>query len=148
MEVRTTCKKCGAVIRLQFGTLTKTEALEAARKLDAAPRECPGGHVELSGLARLWDMAEAIERAYDHHEGRPDQEALSDADYVQELLAAGHEVIDGGLHTVPDLDLPSIHECTELKHVGFGNFVSPTHCFMRADSPQGTRFYLRTPLCD
>ena len=145
MEIQTKCSKCGAVIRLNFGALSKAEALEAAERLDSQPGECPGHHVELGGLARLWQVREAIRRAYDQGQGEPPQPISTDHDYVQSLLADGQNVIDGGLNTVPELELHSLHEFRGLKHLGFGHFASDTELFERADSPRGTRFYIRTP---
>jgi len=65
MVVKTKCSKCGVTINLDFGTLTREEAAEVAKRMDETPRECPGGHVELCGFRRLWNMDDAIHRAYD-----------------------------------------------------------------------------------
>ncbi len=144
MVVQTTCSKCGVTIKLDFGELTKDEALEAAEKLDRSPRECPGRHVELQGMGRLWRVRESIQRAYDRGEGIVEATPVpSDHEFVEGLLADANDVYDGGLNTVPEFNLPSIHGTPDLKHLGFGDFGSDTHLFLRHDSPRGTRFYIR-----
>ncbi len=146
MVVQTTCSKCGTGVRLDFGSLTKDEALEAADKLDRSPRECPGRHVELEGMARLWRVREAIQRAYDLGDGIVEAApVISDHDFAWQLLAQGHDLFDGGLNTVPEFNLPSIHGIPDLEHLGFGDFGNNSHVFLRQDSPRGTRFYLREP---
>lgn len=61
--VKVACTICGTIIPIEFGELTKTEALEAIAKLDG-PRECPGFHVELSGFRKWWRLDEAVELFY------------------------------------------------------------------------------------
>lgn len=143
MLIRTHCKKCGATIKLDFGDLTKEEALAAAEKMDMTPRECPGMHVELGGWKTLYDLDEAIHRAYDLGEGEKPEPVMTDREYVEKLLAEGKDVIDGGQNTVPELHLPRLHDFHDLDHIGFGYFKNTTHLFLRCDSPQGTRFYER-----
>lgn len=145
MVITTKCMKCGVTIKLDFGALTKDEALAVAERMDRTPRECPGQHVELSGMAQLWSVQEAIHRLYDLREGEEPQPISTDKEYVEKLLAEGKEIVDGGSMTVPDLNLPSIHDFKNLEHVGFGNFASDTHLFLRCDSPRATRFYSREP---
>lgn len=60
-----------------------------------------------------------------------------------QLLADGNIVYDGGQNLLPELALPSIHNVKGLRHLGFGNFATDEHTFLRADSPKGTRFYIR-----
>lgn len=67
----------------------------------------------------------------------------TDKEHVVDLMTQGDVVYDGGLNTVPELSLPSIHDVKGLRHVGFGNFVTDEYTFLRADSPKGTRFYIR-----
>ena len=141
MIVKTQCKKCGVTIKLDFGNMTKEQALAAAEQLDQMPRECPGQHVELSGIATLWSVSDAIYRAYDEGEGEESEPVMTDLEFVQDMVAQGMEVIDGGCNTVPELGLQSIHEFPNLDHMGFGNFKNTTHLFLRWDSPYGTRFY-------
>lgn len=143
MVIRTQCKKCGATIRLDFGDLTKDKALAAADKMDMMPRECPGMHVELGGWKTLYDLDNAIHRAYDLGEGEEPEPVITDKEYVDKLIAEGRDVIDGGLNTVPELRLPRLHDFPNLEHMGFGDFKSATHLFLRCDSPSGTRFYTR-----
>lgn len=145
MVIQTSCQKCGATIRIDFGNLTKEEAIEAAERMDNTPRECPGYHTELGGWKRLWKLDDAIHRAYDCGEGEEPDPVVSDEEHVKRLLEQGDEVVDGGLYTVPELSLSSIHEYSDLEHAGFGDFTSPTHLFLRCDSPRGTRFYTRQP---
>lgn len=141
MVVRTQCLKCGVTIKLDFGSLTKDEALAVAEKLDQSPRECPGRHVELSGMARLWSVEQAIHRAYDLGEGEEPPPLPTDKEYVEGLLAEGREIVDGGQNTVPELELPRLHDFRDLEHLGFGEFANATHRFVRCDSPRQTRFY-------
>ena len=67
----------------------------------------------------------------------------TDQEHVKELQAKGLTVIDGGQKTVKGL--PSIHGIKGLKHLGFGYFADDKHNYDRADSPKGTRFYIRRP---
>lgn len=67
----------------------------------------------------------------------------TDKEHVLQMLADGDIVYDGGQNTVPELALPSIHQVKGLRHLGFGNFATDEHTFLRADSPKGTRFYMR-----
>lgn len=146
MMIRTQCKKCGTILKLDFGELTKEEALVVAEKMDMTPRECPGMHVELGGWKNLYDLDDAIHRAYDLGEGEDAELVMTDLEYVKKLLAEGKDVVDGGLNTVPELRLPRLHDYSDLDHIGFGNFKNAAYLFIRCDSPQGTRFYTREPL--
>lgn len=143
MVVRSQCRKCKATIQLDFGNLTKEEAIQTAEYLDHTPRECPGFHTELGGWRKLWNLDDAIHRAYDLNEGKEPQTVISDEEYVKQLLTEGKEIVDGGSNTTPSLHLRSIHEYKDLTHLGFGDFASETHLFLRCDSPRGTRFYER-----
>ena len=146
MVIRTQCKKCGATIKLDFGNLTKDEALAVAEKMDRTPRECPGQHTELGGFRQLWSLDDAVHRAYDLGEGEEPEPVISDKEYVEGLLAEGKDIIDGGCNTVPELNLPRLHDFPNLDHMGFGNFKNTTHLFLRCDSPCGKRFYERLVL--
>ena len=146
MVIRTQCTKCGVTIKLDFGNLTKEEALAVAEKMDCTPRECPGQHMELGGISKLWSLDDAIHRAYDLGEGEEPEPVISDKEYVKGLLAEGKEIIDGGLNTVPELNLPRLHDFPNLDHMGFGDFKNTTHLFLRCDSPCGKRFYERLVL--
>lgn len=143
MVIQTTCQECGVAIRLDFGSLSREEAEQVAERMDNTPRECPGFHTELGGWKRLWNLDDAIHRAYDLGQGEEPKPVISDREHVEILLREGTDVIDGGLNTVPELSLPSLHDFKDLEHVGFGNFASSTHLFLRCDSPRGTRFYSR-----
>jgi hypothetical protein len=146
MVIRTKCKKCGVAIRLDLGELTKDEALAAVAKMDGVPRECPGQHVELGGWRELYDLDDAIHRAYDLGEGEEAEPIITDKEYIEKLLADGKDIVDGGCNTVPELNLPRLHDFHDLDHVGFGNFKNATHLFLRRDSPNSTRFYERVPV--
>jgi len=150
MVVKTQCKKCGVTIKLDFDNMTKEQALAIAEQLDHTPRECPGQHVELSGFRQMWQIDDAIHRAYDLGESEEPEPVMTDKEYVEQLLAEGKAIIDGGCNTVPELNLPDIHEFPDLDHIEFGNFKSKTHLFLRCDSPRGNRFYDRvlvSPIC-
>lgn len=141
MVIRTQCRKCGVTIKLDFDNMTKEQALAVAEQLDRTPRECPGQHVEICGLRTMWQIDDAIHRLYDLGEGEEPEPVMSDKDYVEGLLAEGKDIIDGGCNTVPELHLPDIHSFPDLDHIGFGNFKSKAHLFLRCDSPRGTRLY-------
>ncbi|HPO13814.1 MAG TPA: hypothetical protein PLI09_10245 [Candidatus Hydrogenedentes bacterium] len=146
MIIRTQCKNCGPIIKLDFGNMSKEEALAVAEKMDNTPRECPGMHVELSGFRSMWSLDDAIHWLYDLGEGEEPTQVPTDKEYVEGLLAQGKDIIDGGCNTVPELNLPDIHSFSDLEHLGFGNFKNDTHRFLRCDSPHGTRFYERVPI--
>jgi hypothetical protein len=61
--VRVRCRKCGTLIRLEFGDLTRAAAVVALEKQNY-PRECPGFHTELSGWDWLWHFDEALTACY------------------------------------------------------------------------------------
>lgn len=145
MLIRTQCKKCGVTLKLDFGNLTKEEALAVAEKMDMTPRECPGMHMELGGFRQLWSLDDAIHRAYDLGEGEEATPVMTDLEYVKKLLAEGKDVIDGGQNTIPELGLPRLHDFSDLRHVGFGYFENDQFLFIRCDSPRGARFYERVP---
>ena len=63
-RVRVKCRKCGTPVTLDFGDMTREQALEVAAKIDRMPQECPGFHVELTGWRKLWCMDEAIDALY------------------------------------------------------------------------------------
>lgn len=146
MIIQTRCTKCGVTVRLDFGEMSREEAMAAAEKMDETPRECPGRHVELGGFRRMWGLDDAIHRAYDLGESEPSRPVPTDREHVERLLAEGREIIDGGCHTVPELGLPDIHSFRDLIHLGFGEFRNDTHVFVRCDSPQGARFYERVAI--
>ena len=143
MNIHTTCTKCGTSIQLDFGELTKEQALEFAEKLDTQPRECPGRHCELGGWKTLYQIPDAIHRAYDLDQGEPPKPIQSDKEFVETLLADGRAIVDGGRNTVPELGLDSIHNYKDLEHLGFGSFANREYIFSRIDSPRSTRFYER-----
>ncbi|MGA2068321.1 MAG: hypothetical protein ABSG86_25335 [Thermoguttaceae bacterium] len=63
-RVRVVCRKCHEVVPIEFGNLTRDEAVAALDKLDHTPMECPGFHVELSGWRHYWRLPEALEAMY------------------------------------------------------------------------------------
>lgn len=142
MFVKTTCKKCGTEFHLDLGEMSRVLAEKAFRKLDDIPRQCPGHHVELNGWYQLWNLEDALHRAYDLGE-TVELNIPTDEDHVKALLAKGKDIVDGGANKVPNLNLPSIHGIPGLLHLGFGEFQSDTHMYIRRDSPTGTRFYER-----
>ena len=40
-------------------------------------------------------------------------------------------------------ELPNLHDIPGLRHLAFGDFEDDSHYYRRADSPTGTRFYIR-----
>ena len=99
--------------------------------------------MELRGFRQLWSLDDAIHRGYDLGEYEEPEPVMTDKEYVETMLADGKDVIDGGLNTVPELNLPCLHDFHGLDHLGFGDFKSDSHLFLRCDSPRGTRFYVR-----
>lgn len=142
MYVKTTCNKCGTEFHLDLGEMSREMAEIAFRRLDGTSRQCPGHHVELGGWYQLWNLGDALHRAYDLGE-MEDLSIPTDEAYVRALLADGKDIVDGGSNKVPNLNLLSIHSIPGLLHLGFGEFQSETHLYIRRDSPIGTRFYER-----
>jgi hypothetical protein len=142
MYVKTTCKKCGTEFHLDLGEMSRELAEKAFRKMDDIPRQCPGNHVELGGFFEMWNLEDALHRAYDLGETE-ELNIPTDEEHVKALLAEGRDIVDGGSNKVPHLELPSIHSIPGLHHLGFGEFQSATHLYIRRDSPIGTRFYER-----
>lgn len=67
----------------------------------------------------------------------------TDEEHVKELQEKGLTVIDGGQQTVKGL--LSIHSVKGIRHLGYGYFADDKYYYDRADSPKGTRFYIRRP---
>lgn len=63
-EVRTTCRKCGEPIRLQFGDMPADAARRVLREMNSGPWECPGYHVELSNRKWYWRLDECFQAVY------------------------------------------------------------------------------------
>ena len=63
-KVRVKCRKCGELITLVFGSMSRETAEEVLAGLDRVPRECPGYHVELCGWRYYWRFDEALDAAY------------------------------------------------------------------------------------
>ena len=142
MHVKTTCNKCGIEFHLDLGEMSREMAEKAFRKMDDIPRQCPGHHMELGGFFAMWNLEDALYRAYDLGETE-ELNIPTDEEHVRTLLAQGKDIVDGGANKVPELKLPSIHDFPGLVHLGFGEFQSDTHLYVRRDSPIGTRFYER-----
>jgi hypothetical protein len=144
MFIKTTCNKCGESFHIDLGNMSREEAQAAFRALDTTSRQCPGGHVEFGGFRALWNLDDALRRAYDLGEA-VEMSVPCDEEHVGRLLAEGRDIWDGGANKVPSLGLRAIHEVPGLAHLGCGDFASDTHIFVRRDSPLGTRFYERLP---
>ena len=98
--------------------------------------ECPGRHVELYDMLSAYDW-----------EWTPVWKTmpLSDEEFVKELRSKHPE---SRIFVLGDeLDgLPRLQTLRNLNHVGFGEFESATHCYVRHDSPKGKRrFYVEIP---
>lgn len=144
MFIKTTCNKCGESFHIDLGNMSRDEAQAAFRKLDITSRQCPGGHVEFGGFRALWNLDDALHRAYDLGEA-VELTVPSDEEHARRLLAEGRDIWDGGANKVPGFGLRAIQEVPGLTHLGGGDFASETHVFVRRDSPRGTRFYERLP---
>lgn len=145
MMINTSCNKCGTTFQLELGELNRAEAERALKRFDVNGGQCPGQHMEMGGLWQMWNLEDALHRAYDLGEASTSNAVPSDKEHVESLQALGHEVLDGGSNAVPELNLPSIHTLNCLSHIGSGNFASATHLYLRCDSPRGTRFYTKQP---
>lgn len=66
--IKTVCSECSTELTLDFGDATFKEALEMIEKMDHVSRECPGFHVEIGGWRKLWNLDEAVNRAYTEEE--------------------------------------------------------------------------------
>lgn len=143
MFVKTDCNKCGTVVHIDLGEMSREQAQKAFESLDRNGRECPGGHMELGGLYRMWNLEEVLHRAYDLGQTDLAPEIPTDEAFVRGLKNEGKDIFDGGSNTVPSLNLPSIHDTAGLEHLGGGNFGDDDFRFLRCDSPIGTRFYER-----
>ncbi len=65
MFIKTSCNKCGAVLHLDLGAINREQAEKAFERLDRNGGECPGGHMEIGGLFRMWNLEEVLHRAFD-----------------------------------------------------------------------------------
>lgn len=88
MLIKTTCNKCGESFHIDLGGMSRGEAQAAFRKLDTTSRQCPGGHVEFGGFRALWNLDDALRRAYDLGEG-VELAVPSDEEHLTRLLAEG-----------------------------------------------------------
>ena len=134
--VRGVCKTCDATIHLEVDP----------QRLDSLPDglsiltgfECPGQHVVLGTAldAYTWDWT-PVER----------EEPASDEEFGHALIAIHGR--DAVYHMGPDalstaLGIPRLQSVSGLEHLGLGDFASATYYFVRRDSPNGTRFYIRS----
>jgi hypothetical protein len=143
---KTTCKKRGAMILINFGNRTRNEALSFIEALNKKDMECPGQHVEFGGWRSMWNLDKVVCDVYDNHLTDPVPETVTDKQFVKTLVKEGHMVIDGGQGTVPEMELTRIQRIPGLHHTGFGNFASDTHIYERVNNPTtGTRFYIEHP---
>jgi hypothetical protein len=125
--------------------MTREEAEKNFRALDGQSRQCPGGHLEFGGFYAMWNLEDALHRAYDHGQGVETIDVPTDREYVEGLLAEGKDIFDGGTNGVQGLSLKSIHAVKGLKHVSGGTFATTSHMYLRCDSLMGARFYERVP---
>jgi hypothetical protein len=63
-KIETTCIECNTTITIDFTGLDYSQAKKAIQQIDKEARECPGFHVEIGGWKRLWQLEDAVERAY------------------------------------------------------------------------------------
>jgi hypothetical protein len=65
MKLTTTCSICRGKVTIDFGGLTRDEAVAAIQKLDRNPMECPGNyHVELCGWRKWWNLDALLDQAF------------------------------------------------------------------------------------
>lgn len=64
MKHKTTCRKCGTSVIIDFGKLTREEAVACIDTLNRTPMECPGYHTELGGWRYLWNLDQLLKTAY------------------------------------------------------------------------------------
>lgn len=130
--LRARCKKCGVEFSLKTGNLNKEEVVEKMKNINGF--ECPGFHIELGTMDNYVAILgeEIVEK-----------EVMTDREWVLKLQTGDVKVLDGGCNTVPELNLETIHT-RKIKCFAYGQPVSdePGVEFRRADSPNGTRFYI------
>lgn len=143
MFVETTCKKCGTIINLDIGDLNKEESKKELYKMNEQIRDCPGFHVEFGGWYDMWNIEEAINKAFDNNTFK-EIKIISDEEFIQKHIDRGAIILDGGQNTVPQFNLKSIHDLKNLKHIGFGSFQNEEYNFDRIESDNNTRFYIQS----
>lgn len=62
--VRVHCLKCGTAVALNFGGMSREQAVLVLSEMADTPRHCPGFHVELGGWDIYWRFADAINLLY------------------------------------------------------------------------------------
>lgn len=131
MYAKARCAVCDKEFLLDFGTMPKEDAIQRHEEMKKQGICCP-----------THSLAGARDEPIEQSEVEV-QKASTDAEYILKLQKEGRDMVDGGCNTVPKFYLPSIHGIPGLVHLGFGEFCSDTHTYIRRDSPIGTRFYER-----
>lgn len=132
-----TCKKCQATVQMELNGKSVAELQEVLGLMQGF--ECPGRHVELSSALESfeWDWKPVWRDA-----------PLSDEEFGVTLVeehGCGRVFYLGNGTLGPKLGIKSLQSVAGLRHLGFGEFASDTHTYVRVDSPHGTRFYVRQP---
>lgn len=136
--IRGTCRtpECGRSVDFAIGDLSIEEARSAMETTQGY--ECPGGpHVE---LGRMYDGYDWDFTVFEKPSTPTDEE------WIDYLHSRGHRVLSGTAGRYETL--PNLHDLRDLKHLGFGDFASAHHVYIRVDSPRGSRFYIETPQRD
>jgi hypothetical protein len=131
MYAKARCAVCDKEFILDFGTMPKEDAIQRHEEMKKQGIHCPAH-----------SKADACDEAVEQRKAQ-DQSSPTDEDHILKLQDEGRDMVDGGCKTVPQFNLPSIHGIPGLVHLGFGEFCSDTHTYIRRDSPRGTRFYER-----
>lgn len=131
MYAKARCAVCEKEFLLDFGTMAKEDAIQRYEEMKKQGIYCPAH-----------SKADVPNTSVDQSEVEV-QKISTDEEHVRKFQDEGREMVDGGCNTVPQFNLPSIHGIPGLVHLGFGEFCSDTHTYIRRDSPIGTRFYER-----
>jgi len=117
------CKKCGNLIKIRQGKLSREEIIELLKKKQGF--ECPGHHVELSSpYPFYWNI--------DEWEEVEDPLEVSEEDWLKEIKAKYQEV----------LDCDKFYGLDVLKSFAFGlPITTDGKSWNFANSPEGKRYY-------
>ena len=136
--IRGVCRKCAAVVHIELRGMSVIELQDVLGELQGF--ECPGQHVELSTALEQyewdWDPVEREEPPTDEHFGR----MLISTHGQSNVLYMGKDALG------TTLGIRRLQSISGLEHMGLGDFADATHYFVRRDSPNGTRFYIRSDL--
>ena len=117
------CKKCGCLIQIRQGKLSREEVVELLKKKQGF--ECPGHHIELcSPYPYFWNV--------DEFEEVEDPPEVGEEEWLEEMKAKHAEV----------LDCDEFYKLDVLKSFTFGlPITTDDKSWNFASSPCGKRYY-------